>query len=126
MELTEDLSEVLVGLKHDDETDGPRSPSVMEVPLLNSGLVVTIADGAWRIDATTPVICCTTTGNKPLVKNKLVHVDMEMSGMHMDDCCMHRLLGDEREIVCHDSLKIHMPLWQRYYARNYSVLMNYI
>ena len=39
MELTEDLPELLVGLKYDDETDDPRSPSVMEVPLLNSELI---------------------------------------------------------------------------------------
>ena len=48
MALTKDLPEVLVGLGCDDETDGPRSPSVTE---FHSGLVVTVADGAQRIDA---------------------------------------------------------------------------
>ena len=49
MKLTENLLEVLAGLACDDETEGPGSPSVMEVPPLSSGLVVTVADGARRI-----------------------------------------------------------------------------
>ena len=48
---------------------------MMEVPLLNSELVVTVVDVAWRIDATSPVICSTATGNKQPVK------DTEMGGI---------------------------------------------
>ena len=58
MELTENLPKVLVGLACDDEMEGPWPPSMMEVPLMSSGLVVTVADGARKIDATTPAICC--------------------------------------------------------------------
>ena len=59
MELIENLPEVLVGHGCDDKTGGPGSPSVMKVLLLSSALVVTMADGARKIDATTPEICCT-------------------------------------------------------------------
>ena len=69
MELTENLPKVLVGLTCDDEIEGPGPPSVMEVLLMSSGLVVTVADGARKIDATTPAICCTASGDKPPVKD---------------------------------------------------------
>ena len=53
--------------------------------LLNNELVVTVAYGAWSIDAITPVICCTTSDNKRPVKDELVCVDTEMSGMDNSD-----------------------------------------
>ena len=83
MELTEDLPEVFVDLKHDDETDGPVQGLLLS--LLNNELMITVVDGAWRIDATTLVICCTTSDNKRPVKDELVHVDMEISGMDNSD-----------------------------------------
>ena len=85
MELTENLPEVLVVLICDDETEGPGPPSVMEVLLLSSGLVVTVTDRARRIDAMTPVICCTASGDKPPVGDEVVGADMEMGGMNDSD-----------------------------------------
>ena len=82
MELIENLPEVLIGLGCDDETDGPGSPSVMEVLLLSSELVVTMADGARKIRATTPEVCCTASGNKPPMKDEVEGADMEMGGMN--------------------------------------------
>ena len=84
MELTENLPKVLVGFACDDETEGPGPPSVMEVPPLN-GLVVTVADGAQRIDATTPAICCTASGDKPPVRDEVVGADTEMGEMNDSD-----------------------------------------
>ena len=86
MELTENLPEVLAGLACDDETEGPGPPSVTEVPPLSSGsVVVTVADGARRIDATTPAICCTASGDKPPVGDKVVDADTEVGGMNNSD-----------------------------------------
>ena len=82
MELIENLPEVLVGLGCDDEIDGPESPSVMEVLLLSSELVVTMADGARKTGATTPEVCCTASGNKPPMKDEVEGADMEMGGMN--------------------------------------------
>ena len=76
---------MLVGLTCDDETEGPGPPSMMEVLLLSSGLVVTVADGAWRIDATTPAICCTASGDKPPVRDEVVGTDTEMGRMNDSD-----------------------------------------
>ena len=50
MELTEDLPEVLVGLGCDDETHSKISFCDRIPPLSSAGLVVTVADGAQRID----------------------------------------------------------------------------
>ena len=85
MELMENLAKVLVGLTCDNETKGPWPPSVTEVPLLSSGLLVTVADGARRINATTPVICCTASGNKPPLGGEVVGADTEMGGMNDSD-----------------------------------------
>ena len=52
---------------------------------LSSGLVVTVADGVWRIDATTPAICCTASGDKPPMGDKVVGTDTEMGGMNDSD-----------------------------------------
>ena len=85
MELTENLPKVLVGLACDDETEGPGPPSVMEVSPLSSGLVVTVADGAQRIDATTPTICCTASGDRPPMRDEVMDADTEMGGMNGSD-----------------------------------------
>ena len=73
---------MLAGLACDDETEGPGPPSVTEVPLLSSGLVT---DGARRIDATTPAICCTASGDKPPVGDEVVGSDTEMGEMNDSD-----------------------------------------
>ena len=76
---------MLAGLAYDDETECPGPPSVTEVPPLCSGLVVTVADGARRIDATTPAICCTASGDKPPMGDEVVGADMEMGEMNDSD-----------------------------------------
>ena len=77
---------MLAGLACDNETEGPGPPSVMEeVPPLSSGLVVTVVEGTWRIDATTPAICCTASGDKPPVGDEVVGADTEMGKMNDSD-----------------------------------------
>ena len=93
MELTENLPEVLAGLACDDETEGPGPPSMTEVPPLISGLVVTVADGARRIDATTPAICCTASGDKPPVGDEVVGADTEEGGMNDSDTIGAKVAG---------------------------------
>ena len=78
MELTKNILEVLVGLACEDS-------SVTEVLPPSSGLVVAVvvagAEEAWRIDATTPAICCTASGDKALAEAEVLGDDTESGGM---------------------------------------------
>lgn len=53
-------------------------------------------DGAWRIDATTPMICCTASGDKPLARDKL----WRWVGL-MTMILLQRLLAGEGEVIHH-------------------------
>lgn len=44
-----------------------------------------MADGAWRIDATTPAICYIASGNKLPMVDKIVGANTEMGGMNDPD-----------------------------------------
>ena len=44
--------------------DGPGSPSVVVAPPVSSGLMAIVDDGACRIDAMAPAICCTASDGK--------------------------------------------------------------
>ena len=56
--------------------------SVTEVPLPSSGLVVAVmvalAEEARRIEATTPAICCTASGDKALMEAEVLGDDTEI------------------------------------------------
>ena len=86
------LPEELVGLICDD-------PSVtVEVPPLSSGLVVAGADEARSIDATTPAICCTVSGDKALAGAEVLGDDTETDGMD-DPAPIVEVVGGLREDV---------------------------
>ena len=76
---------MFVGLACDDETEGPEPLSMTEVLPLSSGLVVTVAGRAWRIDTTTPAICCTASDDKPPVGYEFVGADTQMNRMNEMD-----------------------------------------
>ena len=53
-----------------------------------------MADGAWRIDATTSVIRCTAAGDKSPVGDEVVDADTEMGRMNDSDTTGTEVAGE--------------------------------
>ena len=70
--------------------------------------MVTVADRAQRIDAITPAICCTASGDKPPMGDEIMGVDTEWVGFMTQISLAQRLLEDEGKVVHLHPLKIRL------------------